>query len=128
MARLLKKWHTSKKYIPKPVTTGKPNAKIGIIAYGTSDHAVVETLDRLKNDNIKYLRLRSYPFTPDVEEFIRSCDTVYVVEQNRDGQMRQLLEVDIPGYQSKLKSILYYGGFPLSADLVERELSKGMGK
>lgn len=126
--RLLKKWHTAKKHVPKPVITGSPSAKIGIIAYGTSDHAVVETLDRMKNPNIKYLRLRAYPFSPEVEDFIKSCDQVYVVEQNRDAQMKQLLEVDLPGYQSKLKSVRYYGGFPLSADVVERDLKQQMGK
>lgn len=125
--RLLKKWHTAKKHVPKPVIQGNANAKIGIIAYGTSDHAVVETLDRLNNPNIKYLRLLSYPFSPEVEAFIQSCDQVYVVEQNRDAQMKQLLEVDLPGYQNKLRSVRYYGGFPLSADIVERDLKKQMG-
>jgi len=93
-----------------------------VIAYGTSHHAVAESLERLNNSNVKYLRLRSYPLHQDVEDFIKSCDRVFVVEQNRDGQMKQLIEVDIPGYQNKLQSILYYGGFPISADVVEREL------
>ena len=79
---------------------------------------------------LKYLRLKAYPFSADVEEFIKSCDQVFVVEQNRDAQMKQLLEVDLPGYQNRLKSIRYYGGFPISADTVERELKTqlGMGK
>lgn len=127
MDRLLRKWHTSKKYIPKPIVTGDPKAKIGIIAYGTTHQAVSETLDRLQNKNIKYMRVRSYPFGPEVEEFIKSCDQVFVAEQNRDAQLRQLIEVDIRGYQSKLKSVLYYAGFPISADVVERELVKQMG-
>lgn len=126
MDRLLRKWHTAKKYVPKPIVTGKPDAKIGVIAYGTSHHPVLETLDRLKGADIKYMRLTSYPFTDEVEPFLKSCERVYVVEQNRDCQMRQLLEVDIRGYQNKLHSINYYGGFPLSADFVERELKKGL--
>lgn len=125
--RLLKKWHTAKKHVPKPVITGDANAKIGIIAYGTTHHAVVETLDRNPNVNIKYLRLRSYPLSPEVEDFIKSCDQVYVIEQNRDAQMKQLIEVDLPGYQSKLKSILYYGGFPISADFIEGNLKTKLG-
>lgn len=127
MDRLLRKWHTAKKFVPKPIVTGDPGAKVGVIAFGTTHPAIVETLDRMKDSKIKYLRLRGYPFSAEVEEFIKSCDAVYVVEQNRDGQMKQLLEVDLPGYQAKLKSVRYYGGFPISADIVERELKTQMG-
>ena len=123
MERLLKKWHTAKTLVPKPIVTGDSKAKIGLIAYGTTHHAVVEVLDRMKDKNIKYMRLRGYPFSTEIEDFIKNCDTVYVIEQNRDGQMKQLLEVDIPGYQSKLRSVKYYGGFPISSDIIERELT-----
>ncbi len=122
--RLLKKWHTAKKHVPKPIVTGDAKAKVGVIAYGTSDHAVTETLDRMNNSNIKYMRLLAYPFGEEVEKFIQSCERVFVIEQNRDGQMKQLIEVDLPGYQNKLRSVRYYGGFPLSADIVERELKR----
>jgi 2-oxoglutarate ferredoxin oxidoreductase subunit alpha len=122
MDRLLKKWHTAKRFVPKPVITGDVNSRVGILAYGTSHHAISEALDRIKNDRFKYLRLKSYPFSPEVEEFLQSCDLVYVVEQNRDGQMLQLLTVDLPGYQHKFKSIRYYGGFPLSADHIQESL------
>ncbi len=128
MDRLLKKWHTAKKHVPKPIVTGDLKAKTGIIAYGTTDHAIQETLDRMPNTPIKYMRLTSYPFAPEVEDFLKSCDTVYVVEQNRDGQMKQLLDSDLPGYQNKLRSIRYYGGYPISADFVERDLKNQMGK
>ncbi len=128
MDRLLKKWETAKTVVPKPVITGDKAAKTGIIAYGTTDHAVRECLDRMPKAPIKYLRLTAYPFTPEVEDFIKSCDTVYVIEQNRDAQMKQLIDADLPGYQNKLKSIRYYGGYPISADLVERELSQKMGR
>jgi 2-oxoglutarate ferredoxin oxidoreductase subunit alpha len=88
---------------------------------------MVETLDRMKNDNVKYMRILSYPFTQEVEDFIKSCDRVFVVEQNRDAQLKQLIEIDIRGYQNKLFSVLYYGGFPISADFIERELNKALG-
>ena len=127
MDRLAKKFQTAKQYVPKPVVTGNSKAKVGVIAYGTTHHALVETLDRMKNDNVKYLRLRSYPFSQEVEDFIKSCDRVVVVEQNRDAQMRQLIEVDIRGYQNKLFSVLYYGGFPISADFIQRELERQLG-
>jgi len=128
MDRLLKKWHTAKQYIPKPIQYGASSAKVGVIAFGTSHSAITEALERLNDKNIKYLRLLSYPLHDEVEKFIQSCDKVYVVEQNRDAQMKSLIEVDLPGYQSKLRSIRYYGGFPLSSDLVERELKKQMEK
>ena len=125
--RLLKKWQTARKHVPKPALLGDPKSKIGLIAYGTSHHAVIETMDRMSETPLKYLRLRAYPFGEEVEQFISSCDQVFIIEQNRDGQMRQLLEIDIPGYQSKFRSIKYYGGFPLSADIVERELKNYLG-
>jgi 2-oxoglutarate ferredoxin oxidoreductase subunit alpha len=128
MDRLLKKWHTAKKHVPKPIISGDSKSKVGVLAYGTTHHAVIETLDRMKDTPIKYLRLLGYPFPDEVEKFIQSCDTVYVIEQNRDAQMLQLLLVDLPGYQSKLRSIRYYGGFPISADIVERELKTHLGK
>jgi len=127
MDRLAKKFQTARNHVPKPIVTGNDSAKIGIIAYGTTHHALTETLERLNNQNIKYMRLRAYPFSNEVEAFIKSCDRVYVVEQNRDAQMRQLIEVDIRGYQNKLYSICYYGGFPISADFIERELLKALG-
>jgi 2-oxoglutarate/2-oxoacid ferredoxin oxidoreductase subunit alpha len=128
MDRLLRKWHTAKKHVPKPVITGDAKAKVGVIAYGTTHHAMVEALDRLKGTPIRYLRLKGYPFSDEVEQFIKECDTVYVVEQNRDGQLRQLIDNDLPGYQSKIKSIRYYAGFPISSDVVERELKNNLGK
>ena len=72
--------------------------------------------------------IRSYPFSKEVEEFVKSCERILVVEQNRDGQMRQLLVNDIPGNQDKFLSIKVYGGFPISADLVETEIRKQLGK
>jgi 2-oxoglutarate/2-oxoacid ferredoxin oxidoreductase subunit alpha len=128
MDRLLKKWHTSKKHIPKPILSGDPKSKIGVLAYGTTHHAILETMDRKSTPSFRYMRLLSYPFTAEVEQFVKECDQVYVVEQNRDGQLKQLLEVDIPGYQNKIRSVRYYGGFPLSADIIERELNNQMGK
>jgi 2-oxoglutarate ferredoxin oxidoreductase subunit alpha len=128
MDRLLRKWHTAKKYVPKPIVTGDTKAKTGLIAYGTTHHAMVETLDRMKGTPLKYMRLRGYPFGEEVEQFIKDCDVVYVVEQNRDAQLQQLLHVDLPGHQNKIKSIRYYSGFPISSDFVERELKNVLGK
>ncbi|MCB0416407.1 MAG: 2-oxoacid:acceptor oxidoreductase subunit alpha [Bdellovibrionales bacterium] len=122
--RLNKKYQTARKAVPKPILRGEASAKLGIIAYGTTDHAMQETLDRLQDKNVKYLRLLAYPFGQEVHDFVKSCDRVVVVEQNRDAQMRQLLELDIRGQQDKMHSILYYGGFSISPDFIERELKE----
>jgi len=124
MDRLKRKWETAKKFVPKPIFGGDPKGKIGIIAYGTTHHAVEETLDRMKDTSIRYMKLLAYPFGEEVEGFIKDCDQVYVVEQNRDAQLLTLINTDLPGYQDKMKSILYYGGYPLSADVVERKLKE----
>lgn len=120
--RLLRKWDTAKHAMPKPVEYGNRKAKTGVLAYGTSHHAVMEAIDRLGADHVRYLRVRAYPFSGEVKAFLEECERVVVVEQNRDGQLQQLLETDHRGYQHKIRSVRYYGGFPLSADLLEREL------
>jgi 2-oxoglutarate ferredoxin oxidoreductase subunit alpha len=120
--RLLRKWDTVKSHVPTPVEYGNRSAKLGILAYGTSHHAVLEAMDRLGAENFRYLRVRAYPFSPEVKAFLEDCERIVVVEQNRDGQLQQLLETEHRGYQSKIRSVRYYGGFPLSADVVEREL------
>ena len=97
-------------------------ANVGIIAYGASDFAVLESRDQLEAENnlkASYLRLKAYPFTPAVEEFIRRHDRVYVVEQNRDAQMLKLLRMDLdPSLQTKLRSVLHYNGLPIDAPSV----------
>jgi 2-oxoglutarate ferredoxin oxidoreductase subunit alpha len=94
-------------------------ASIGIIAYGSSDFAVQESRDQLRAESglkTDYLRLRAYPFTPNVEDFIRSHDRVYVVEQNRDAQMLKLLRMDMdPALATKGRSVLHYNGLPIDA-------------
>jgi 2-oxoglutarate ferredoxin oxidoreductase subunit alpha len=94
-------------------------ARIGIIAFGSSDFAVMESRDQLREEaglKTSYLRLRAYPFTPDVEDFIRRHDRVYVVEQNRDAQMLSLLRIDTdPALGTRLRSVLHYNGLPIDA-------------
>ena len=105
---------------------------IGIIAYGTSHHALVETLDQLQSEHgIKadYLRLRAYPFTSEVQEFIATHKRVYVVDQNRDGQMFNLLKLDIPAEDVvRLRSVRHYNGLPLDARSVTDEIVSQEGK
>lgn len=129
--RLNKKFNTAKKYVPGPVIDSSPSNKIGFIAFGSSDMAIPESRAILQTHGIhlNYLRLRAYPFTDEVYEFIKNQERVYVVEQNRDGQMRTLLTMEYPDQAMKLHSILHYNGLPISAEsIVKTFLDKEGGK
>ncbi|MGO9127142.1 MAG: 2-oxoacid:acceptor oxidoreductase subunit alpha [Terriglobales bacterium] len=131
MERLNRKFETARSFVPRPeVITGKSN--IGIIAYGTSHWGIVEARDQLRDEydlETDYLRLRAYPFTREVHEFIEKHDRVYVVEQNRDAQMLSLLKLDIkPELVTRLRSIAHIHGLPLDARSVTDELTSMEGK
>jgi len=121
MDRLKKKYNTARQWVPVPVEEGPTSAEIGILAYGSTHHAVVETRDDLKAQGIetRYLRLRALPFTKEVFDFFDACKRVYVVEQNRDGQMASLLRMELkPQAIEKIRSICYYNGMPVDVDTV----------
>src|SRR3989304_2844569 len=117
--RLKRKFDTARKKVPPPVIEEVAGAEAGIIAYGSTHWAIVESRDQLLNEkNIKtsYMRLRAFPFNDDVTNFVKRMKRVYVVEQNRDGQMFDLLRLDLPaGEISKLRSVRHYTGFPIDA-------------
>jgi 2-oxoglutarate ferredoxin oxidoreductase subunit alpha len=119
LERLARKFDTARTLIPQPVVEIDPEAKVGLIAYGSSHWAIEESRDQLREEagiHSSYLRLRAYPFTPAVDDFIRAHDRVYVVEQNRDGQMLGLLRMDgDPTLAVKLRSVLHYNGLPIDA-------------
>jgi 2-oxoglutarate ferredoxin oxidoreductase subunit alpha len=121
MDRLARKFDTARTIVPAPVVEmgDGPGPKVGIIAYGSTDFALLEARDQLLAEgglHTSYLRLRAYPFTPDVEEFIRRHDRVYVIEQNRDAQMLKLLRMDgDPALCTRLRSVLHYDGLPVDA-------------
>ena len=122
---------SARSHVPKPdVDTGK--SKIGIIAYGTSHWAIVESRDQLRKEyklETDYLRLKAYPFTREVHDFVKNHDRVYLVEQNRDAQMLDLLKLDLSVDQlHKLRSIRHYNGLPLDARSVTDELVTQEGK
>ena len=126
--RLSRKFETAKSLVPKPEVEMVRRGGIGIIAYGTTHWAIAESRDQLKNEEgveTSYLRLRGYPFSPEVGQFIDACDRVYVVEQNRDAQMLSLLKMDCTTAQfAKLRSILHYVGLPIDGRSVTTELLK----
>jgi 2-oxoglutarate ferredoxin oxidoreductase subunit alpha len=120
--RLTRKWETARGLVPAPVAErNATGARIGIIAYGSSHWAVLESLDELEAKQIAadYLRLRAYPFSAAVNEFVAAHERVYVIDQNRDAQMLQLIRLDIAAAEVvKLRSVCYYTGHPLDARFV----------
>jgi 2-oxoglutarate/2-oxoacid ferredoxin oxidoreductase subunit alpha len=116
--RLKRKFSTAAKIMPKPVLIGTGNCSVGIVSIGSCDGAIREALDVLRRQKIDvdYMRVRAFPFNNDVETFLKSHSTIFVVEQNRDAQLRSLLTLETAVEKSKLNSILSYSGFPMSAD------------
>ena len=126
MERLTRKFETARSMVPAPVTIANGTSKIGLIAYGTSDFAVTESREQLKKEyklETDYLRIRAYPFTREIHEFVASHDRIYVIEQNRDAQMLSLLKLDLPAEDAtKLRSVRHYNGLPIDARSVTDEL------
>jgi 2-oxoglutarate ferredoxin oxidoreductase subunit alpha len=124
--RLARKFETARQWVPRPIVEVHPDAEIGIIAFGTSHWAVVESRDQLKFDadiNTSYLRVRAYPFTSELATFIAHHERVYVVEQNRDAQLLSLMKLELPAaFQGKLRSVRHYTGLPIDARSVTDEI------
>jgi len=132
MERLNRKFETARSFVPRPEITKGNNAKIGIIGYGTSHWGITESRDQLRDEyaiETDYLRLRAYPFSREVHEFIEQHDRIYLVEQNRDAQMLTLLKLDLkPELTTRLRSIAHITGLPLDARSITDELTSMEGK
>jgi len=127
MERLEVKWATAPQHLPKPIITERDSAnKIGIIHYGTSLEATHEACDILSSDgNIANdLRVVSFPFHDEVNDFVEAHDRVFVVEQNRDAQMKTLLVNELEIAPKKLESVLHFNGDPISARKIVTEIAK----
>jgi 2-oxoglutarate ferredoxin oxidoreductase subunit alpha len=126
--RLTRKLDTARKSVPPPVVEGDESAEVGIIAYGSSHWALTESRDQLEAEGgleTRYLRIRALPFSDELAAFIRSCKRVYVVEQNRDAQMKQLIILELadePELIGKLESVLHYTGLPIDARSITDEI------
>jgi 2-oxoglutarate ferredoxin oxidoreductase subunit alpha len=120
MARLVTKFETGKQYLPEPILTGDGKADIGIIAYGSTEPAIIEARDKLKAQGIEvdFLRVRALPLVDEVREFIGNKQRVYVVELNRDGQLFQIINMELPQLCGKLISLPKHDGLSLSATWV----------
>ena len=117
MDRLLLKHKEAAAYAPAPIIQKHKGARVGMITIGGCDPAVREALDILSDMGrpMDYMRIRAFPFHADVEQFLAEHDYCYIVEQNRDGQLRSLLILETPVAKDKLRPVQIYSGFPLSA-------------
>jgi 2-oxoglutarate ferredoxin oxidoreductase subunit alpha len=131
MDRLARKFETVRKQVPGPEIVKNGHSKIGFIAFGSSDFAVRESLDQIHKaygTEVDYLRIRAFPFAHEVEDFMAAHERVYVVEQNRDGQMASLLKLDLAAeHAPKLRSILHYNGLPIDAQSITEEFAMKEG-
>jgi len=122
MDRLSRKFETLRGHVPPPEIVETAGAAVGIVCCGTSRYAVGESHDQLEREYhlpTSWLRLKAYPFTEALDAFIDRHERVYVVDQNRDGQLLMLMRLDLtPARIAKLRSVRYYGGMPLDARTV----------
>jgi 2-oxoglutarate ferredoxin oxidoreductase subunit alpha len=126
MERLARKFETARGVVPQPEIVEDDGAQVGIIGYGTSHWAIDESRDQLSRESgvkTAYLRLKAFPFTSHLGEFIDRFDRIYVVEQNRDAQMAGLMRLELSAERiAKLRTVLHYNGLPIDARSVTDEI------
>jgi 2-oxoglutarate/2-oxoacid ferredoxin oxidoreductase subunit alpha len=131
MDRLARKFESARKLVPAPIAVKDGTSKIGFLAYGTTDFALRESMDQIKKEyskDVDYMRIRAYPFAHEIHDFVASHERVYIVEQDRDGQLASLLKLDLSAEQVvKLRSILHYNGLPIDARTITEEFAAKEG-
>jgi 2-oxoglutarate/2-oxoacid ferredoxin oxidoreductase subunit alpha len=131
MERLARKFENARKFVPAPVVVRDGKSKVGMLAFGSTDFALRESLDQIRKQygkDVDYLRIRAYPFAHEIHDFVASHERVYVVEQNRDAQLASLLKLDLPADQAvKLRSILHFNGLPIDARSITEEFATREG-
>jgi 2-oxoglutarate ferredoxin oxidoreductase subunit alpha len=122
--RLVKKFETAKNYLPSPEISTEIGAEFGIIGYGSTDQAILEARDFMREAGLKsdYCRVKAVPFADEVASFIKTHDKVFVVEINRDGQMCQLLQITYPEYASRFVKVCHSDGLPLTARWIDESI------
>jgi 2-oxoglutarate/2-oxoacid ferredoxin oxidoreductase subunit alpha len=122
--RLARKFETAKSLVPPAVLIGSGHHRIGLLSYGSGDEAIKESLDQLTAVGLDadYLRVRGFPFGAEVDAFMAQHDIVYVIEQNRDAQLRSLLLLETTAEKRQLKSVLHYDGLPMTARFVTQAI------
>ena len=123
MDRLLGKWETARAIVPKPEIDDR-GRRAAILFYGTTALPIPEALDRLREDGVELdtLRIRSFPLAEEIRDFVLRHDIVFLAEQNRDAQMKTLLVNDLGIDPAQIESVLYYGGFSISADTIHEQV------
>lgn len=127
MQRLMVKWETAKKMVPSPHLYQKTNQnELGLLFFGTSTQSAEEALDKMKNMGIVFdaLRLKAFPFNREVEEFISTHRKIFVIEQNRDAQMRGLLILELQIDPAQLIPVLNFNGMPITAHDIVNKISQ----
>ena len=129
--RLNRKWRTAAELVPKPVIETRKSAGWGIVAVGSSDYAVAEAVEILARSGIhlNYMRIKAFPFSEEVIDFLDRHQRVFVVEQNRDAQLKSLLMIETDYPKGRMESILHYSGLPIDCRCVvegiEASLARG---
>jgi 2-oxoglutarate/2-oxoacid ferredoxin oxidoreductase subunit alpha len=120
MDRLLRKHTAARAHVPEAVVEKRIDSTFGVVSIGGCDLAVREAMEELAERGHRgdYLRVRGFPFGDEVQAFLAAHETVFVIEQNRDAQLRSLLILETGSPKEKLRSVLAYGGFPLQANQV----------
>jgi 2-oxoglutarate ferredoxin oxidoreductase subunit alpha len=115
--RLDRKVQRATRAVPAPIVQTRPGTKLGLITIGGCHAACVEAMDLLAREGVAldYMRVRGFPFGDEVSKFLDAHEINFVVEQNRDGQLRNLLMLETGVPVEKMESVRYYGGFPMSA-------------
>jgi len=130
--RLVKKWQTAAKLVPEPkIRRSRKGAAVGIVSLGSCDAAIEEALERLAAKGIQadYCRIRAFPFGKKVRQFLEQHERVFVVEQNRDAQLKTLLLAETQYPATRMQSVLHYGGLPMDhrcvMDALEQYAAQG---
>jgi len=130
MDRLIRKLDVARTRLPAPIVQRQEGADFAIIGYGSSDVAITESLFQLKSErglDANYLRIRALPFSPEVVDFLKEQERIYVVDQNRDGQMADLLMLEVPDRAGRIRKICHYNGLPIDARFITDAILKGEG-
>jgi 2-oxoglutarate ferredoxin oxidoreductase subunit alpha len=130
MERLSRKWETARTMVPEPAIQESGDSKVAILSVGSCDGAVREAITVLADQGVElsYCRVKAFPFGKSVTDFIERHDRVYVIEQNRDSQLRSLLMLDGDVDPRKLVSILHYDGLPMAASFVVSKINDDIAK
>ncbi|MCJ8269019.1 MAG: 2-oxoacid:acceptor oxidoreductase subunit alpha, partial [Psychrosphaera sp.] len=127
MRRLLKKWETTKQYVPAPeLYQDENNNEVGILFFGTSAQPSLEAMELLAEQGILVdaMRITAFPFTAGVEAFIKAHQQLFVIEQNRDAQMRTLLMAECGIAPNVLASVLNFDGMPITANYITAQIKQ----